>query len=287
MPNNHRLPTDVQHALAAIRQVVLGFDCYKFWIDHALPDLPVAEIKRHCTRFEIHANCSRPYQPLWKSYIEIFQPDDRGSQLLASAIQQGRYRTQPVYAEIALDQITANRMDADAVRNFILAHLLVPHMRHDVVCENGTTFYYSPRAGKNGEKVPLVPALYSDRESKLASQYAGRRCAHLEYRYTGSEVLSTIGIACMADIAAFSHDNFWRQHLTLARLPSKTKLGCFLLPDKSRCTGTALRKRANKFLEPFHVEGQFVLQNVRRAHPDLDKILIPLDHAIVLDKLNK
>lgn len=283
MPTERRLPTEVQTAIAMIEHVALGFDRYRIWLDTPMPELPVKAIEQLGAKLVIKPNRSVQHQPLWQCQISVHQPTEKASQLLADAIQDKRYRTRPDYAEVAADYITSTRADADGVRDFFLAHMLVPHMRVDVVCEEGTTFYYHRRANETGGKAPHVPVIYSDRKSKLAGDHADRRCCHLEHRFSGSAALSQIGIACMADMAAFSHAMFWGRQLKLARLPAKAELGRFLAPEKSDCSGTALRKRAEKFLAPFHVQDRFVLQNLRRAHPRIDRILLSLEHSVLPD----
>jgi hypothetical protein len=286
MRTDNRLPTAALDLISTIDSVVLGFDRISCWIDNPMPALPVSAIEKNCTHLVFKENRAHKFQPLWQSYVELFQPNAKACHMLAAAIAHGQYRTRPHYAELALDVIVANRRAATAARNFILAHLLVPHARDPVVCAHHKTFYFNRRAKAGGGKTPHVVALYSDKRSKLAGAPARRYCSHLEHRLSGSDALASVGIACMADFASFSHRDFWRQHLHLARLPAKAELGRFLKPGKRDCSGTALRKRADKFLTPFYLEDTFVLQNVRLEHPEIDNVLISMENSFFLEGIS-
>lgn len=287
MSNHPRPPADVLDTRKRIRHHVCGFDRLSLWLDHPAPVLPVAALEKHCGKVIINTNRAFRYHQLWQSCVTLFQPDRKALRLLQRAVRKGRYRSCPWYVEIALDCITATTQDAITVRDFHLRHMLVPHCRDEVTCFKKATFYYRRRTVRiNDEqwrKAPHVPVLYADKKSKLlARTYKGQPCCHLEHRFFGADALSRIGIHCAGDFAEFSHAAFWRAHLTLARLPSKADIGRFLAPARTDCSGTALRKRADKFLAPYFLEGVQVLQNLRLSHPEITRILRPLQLADVL-----
>lgn len=70
--------------------------------------------------------------------------------------------------------------------------------------------------------------------------------------------------------------------MKLAELPTKTALGKCLVADTDERSGTAFRNQANKFLDPFYLEGSFVLQNLRITHPNIEELLTPLEHSLMM-----
>lgn len=282
MTDHSRLPTEVKSIRAFVQAYVLSFDRVSFSLDHPAPNLPIHMLNKHCRNVEVTNSCVNRYQPLWQTCVALYQPDQEALRLLQIAVKTGRYRSRPDYAEIALDHVTASQQDAVIVRNFLLKHLLVPHAREKVRCVENETFYYNPRTPVCGGKAPLVTVIYSDKPSKLAGEYEGQPCSHLERRFSGSAALGAIGINCLADFALFSHASFWCANLKLARLPSKVNIGRFLMKEKADYSGTALRKQADKFLKPFFLDDAFVLQNLRLEHPNIAKILRPLESWIML-----
>lgn len=281
-PGHSRLPTELKTARAQVQAYVLGFDRVSFSLDHPAPSLPLQILEKHCRKVEIINSCTNRYQPLWQTRVALHQPDQDALRLLQIAIKNGCYRSRPDYAEIALDHVTVTRQDAVIVRNFFLKHMLVPHARKKVHCEKNETFYYNRRTPVHGGKAPRVTVIYCDKPSKLAGEYKGQPCSHLEQRFSGSDALSGIGINCLADFASFSHESFWHTNLKLACLPAKADISRFLLPEKADCSGTALRKRADKFLAPFFLKDVFILQNLRLAHPGIKGILREMECSFML-----
>ena len=276
-----RLPTDVQRAFGLIKNTAVGFDRITFWVDHPAPDIPVNEIKRHCADLTVNDGKSVLFHPVWQTEIEIFQPSREALSLLAEAIGT-RHRAQLSYAELAIDWLVANRAAAYATRNFLLAHMHVPYLRHGVTFID-TTAYFAPRADRNSMKRARNVALYDDRTSKLwPARQLRSPCCHLEYRLHGVGTLADYGLLTLADCADFDHRAFWAEHLHLCQLPKMAELGRWLDPSHAEVSDATLRKRAAQFLEQYSHRDIFVLQDCRRANPDIDKLLRPLSNDLFL-----
>jgi hypothetical protein len=280
-----RIPQEIANIKKTIRTCISGFDRIHFWIDHPAPLLPLKSLRQHCRNIVIKKNQGYSYHAIWQCKVIVYQPDQEGLRLLADAIREEGYRVRPAYAEIALDHITKDCLGARRVRNFILKHMLVPHCRDEVVCEKKQTFYFHRRTDGNGKQTAHVVTVYCDRPSKLRGEHKGKPCSHLEHRFSGANALRGIGIYCMEDFASFRHDAFWNSQLRLADLPRKTKLARFLAPKKAKCSGTALRKRADKFLRELRLEGVRVLQNIRLAERQIEQVLRPLPNSLLLSRL--
>ena len=120
---------------------------------------------------------------------------------------------------------------------------------------------------------------YCDRPSKIVSPQFGNPCVHVEIRLTGSEVAARAGISSISDIQQFEHAAFWKRMVRLQECPRPTRLGRLLCEEnRPAVSGTALRKRAHKFVESCSVDGQFFMHNARRINRKAAKrfIQIPL-----------
>ncbi|CAJ0724931.1 MULTISPECIES: hypothetical protein [Ralstonia] len=276
-----KLPTEVKDALGLIKRVVTGFDRLTFWIDHPAPRIPVSGIERHCANLKVNAGKSLLFHPVWQTEIEIFQPSREALSVLVQAIGT-RHRVQLSYSELALDWLVESRAAAYAIRNFLLAQMYVPYLRHDVTFAK-TTAYFAPRADKNSLKSARNVALYDDSTSKLwAARQLRSPCCHLEHRLQGVETLAASGLLTLADCVDFDHRAFWAENLRLFRMPSKGDLGRWLDPDNADVSEAALRKRADRFLNQYRHNEAFVLQDCRREYPDIDKLLLPLANELFL-----
>ena len=273
-------PVDVRRVLGLISDVEMAFDRLTFWIDHPAPDIPSSLIKRHCGGLQVRNCYSLPFHPAWQTEIAIFQPGHRALIALQHAIQT-RHRTRLGYAEAALDWLVDDYVSAQALHQFMLGHLRVPYMRQPVWFEQGTA-YFARLAAADGTKNSRNVVLYADRESKLWP--AGRRrspCCHLEFRLDGVGTLAQHGLHTLSDCIEFDHRAFWKDNLRLFRLPSKVELGRQLapLPQERRVSGTALAKRANRFLGRYRHNETFVLQNCWRDNPTIADLVTVLDNT--------
>ena len=277
-----KLPAEIRNALDLIKQTVTGFDRVTFLVDHPKPDIPASEIERHCSRLTITVGRSLSYHPMWQTTVDVFQPSDTAFSLLATAMGT-RHATRLRYAELAIDWLVDTPTDAYSFRRFILGHVHVPYLRHNVGFA-GMTAYFSPRTDQDTKKKNARNiVLYADRTSKLwSARQLHSPCCHLEYRLQGAGTLAAYGLLTLADCAHFDHHAFWAKNLRLYHLPKMAELGRWLRPDSVDMTDAALRKRANLFLSQYRHNETFVLQNCWRDAPGIDKLLQPLPNELFL-----
>lgn len=268
----------MQRALDAITGIVTGFDRLTCWIDHPAPDIPVPLVRRYCGEMTI-TNCySRPFHPVWQTEIKIFQPSREALIELQRALES-RHRIRMGYAELAFDWLVADRNAADTLYRFIVKHMRVPYLRHAVTFEEETA-YFAPRAADDLSKNVRNVVLYADRPSKLWGARQDRSpCCHLEHRFHGVDTLAQRGLLSLEDCIRFDHRAYWTEHLRLFRLPSKVELGRWLNPDSIDVSGTALAKRADRFLDRYSHGDTFVLQDCWRGNPSIANVLTPIDNA--------
>jgi hypothetical protein len=102
---------------------------------------------------------------------------------------------------------------------------------------------------------------------------------------SGSEAIAGAGISSIGDLLEFDHSAFWERSIRLHQLPTFTKLGRMLGSHSERVvSGSALRKRAKKFIESCCIEGQFFMHNAVRKHPSVARRFgrIPLGQLMPL-----
>lgn len=278
-PKSHtKRSVEMQRALDAITGIVTGFDRLTCWVDHPAPDIPIHLVRRYCGEMTI-TNCySRPFHPVWQTEIKIFQPSREALIELQRALES-RHRIRMVYAELAFDWLAADRDAADTLYRFIVKHMRVPYLRHAVTFEEETA-YFAPRAADDLSKNVRNVVLYADRPTKLwAARQDRSPCCHLEHRFQGVGTLAQRGLLSLEDCIRFDHRVYWAEHLRLFRLPSKVELGRWLNPDSIDVSGTALAKRADRFLDRYSHGGTFVLQDCWRGNPNIANVLTPIDNA--------
>jgi len=83
-----------------------GFDRIEIWLDRSEYPGELDALKAHCRNVK-HVVGEMPYQPRWKSQLEIFQPTTECLQELKNALG-GTVDSEIAYAEIALDLIPKN-----------------------------------------------------------------------------------------------------------------------------------------------------------------------------------
>ena len=253
---------------------VYAFDRITIAIDRpALPKAAANRLNRGCKGGLKPEPGYMEFNPKWQCQLKLFQPSEEALRVLIECLgdQIGAIVTG---AELAVDMICEQDRDALATQAWIAERLVFRRQRDSVIREQGTTDYYSrrtsPRSGKRGR----VGVVYADKPSKLNSKFFGRTCVHLECRFTGSQVLASIGIASVSDLLTFNHEAFWRSAVTLFQLPSRTELGRLLDgPGGNDVSGTALRKRAMAAIDGSSSAGQFFMHSLVRRHPDLRRKL--------------
>ena len=274
-----RLSTEMLNVLnLIIARPVMGFDRVSFVMDHPSPDIRLPLIGRHCNSITLKPCEPQKYHPMWQSHVDLFQPSAQALNLICQFIGN-RYRVSLNYAEIAIDFLTETSGDAAEVHRFMLEHMTVPYLRHDVTHMGGTA-YFAPRSMSSGTATPHNVVIYSDRPSKLRSvAYLCQPCCHLEHRLVGLAEMENHGFFSLTDCAQFDHEAFWHKNLHLSQLPAKVDLGRWLDPENSNVSGTALRKRADKFLDAYRYNGTLILQDCLHDNGDLKPLMRSIKSA--------
>ena len=247
---------------------IFGFDRITVWLD--VPELPISKhlLEPHCTKIIVHVKQAR-FQARWKCQVLIFQPTAKFFVLLAESLGQN-IAARVTYVEIACDLPANNRRQAVVWRNKFLASAHPHYQRQPVVRYKTKTTYYYGRRTHNGKRRSHVQVVYCDSPSKLNNAQppeASPPCLHIEWRATGSVALDRVGITCLEDLIRFDHERFWNKHIRLYDLPKKTQLGRVLAElrgDHTDVSGTALRKRAGRWIERSMIGGNFVMHNAIR-----------------------
>ena len=292
------VPAESKQSLHRIRHVQYAYDRILVALDTPTPDLPIKQLQKLCRGETILVRGARPFDALYVSRVELFQPQPEAIRLLNDIVESKGYAARVERVEVACDLISASREDTNALGAWILAHVTVPNMSHSVVTRKRT--YYYARATteahearddatadenntpkRKARKVERNFVLYFDRRSKLAGPWRKRRCVHIEFRFRGQRTLEGKGLSTLADLAAFDHPAFWRQELKLRRFVSKAKLGRWLDRDNADVSGTALRKRANVFMSDNQIAGRFVMQKALQEDPSLREVLLDVDPSVI------
>jgi len=253
-----RLPAECLRLEEQIRDRVYGIDRLSLVCDsQQQPHLP-ASIKRHCGNVKV-SRTPCEFQRSYPWQISLYQPTRRALKALRTFLGR-RFSVKIFYVELACDFLVEDANDADAIKVFLLGHISPKSMRHPVVIQNGTA-YFSRRSSEIGDKANKNLVMYSDKESKFADDEIN--CCHIEWRLSGVRGLEFAGIRCVDDLISFDHQRFWINALDVINLPKKETLG-ELAVDRSggSVSGSALRKSANKLLDEYRVNGNFVLHNL-------------------------
>ena len=244
---------------------VHGFDRIAVAIDCAAVSGPVAKLEASCRGGMTVIQRRLKFNPQWKATVELYQPSAKALRLLVNDCLAEHVGALPTYAEVAVDFIFRSHRQAAVFGDYLAQRIVMRHQRQTVHVEDNTTIYFARRADVAGNKRGRVGCMYFDRPSKLASAHQGQPCVHVEIRLTGSAALSAVGIASASDFLTFDHLQFWASAISLYDLPSKTELGRHIGGrDDSGVSGTALRKRAEKFIRKASVDGQFFMHNAAR-----------------------
>ena len=245
--------------------LVHRFDRLAVAIDCAAVPGSVAKLEASCQGGVTVTNRKLKFNPQWKAKLDLFQPSAMALRSLVNDCLGEHAGAMPTYAEVAVDFIFRSRRHAAVFGDYLAQRIVMRHQRQAVQVEDHTTIYYGRRADVAGNKRGRVGCMYWDRLSKLASAHKGHPCVHVEIRLTGSAALSAVGIASASDFLTFDHMRFWASAISLYDLPAKTELGRHIGGrDDGGVSGTALRKRADKFIRKASVDGQFFMHNAAR-----------------------
>lgn len=252
----------------ADNRVILGFDRITIWLD--LPELPIAKhiLDTHCTGLEVQVGQMR-HNARWKCRLVILQPTSQFLVLLVKALGHDTSAL-VTYIEISVDLTADSRRQAWLWRNAFLASARMHYQRQPVVRDKAkTTYYYGRRTDPKtkARRRPNVLAVYADKPSKLNNAQPADGlppCLHIEWRADGSAALEQLGIVSLDDLIRFDHRRFWNEHIRLYQLPKKTQLGRLLAEfcgADTNVSGTALRRRAERWMQKHGIQGKFVMHN--------------------------
>ena len=252
---------------------IFNYDRFTLWLSH--PDFPISlyDLKSHCTDAKLRVQ-KMPFNPNWKAKLEIFQPTRKCLVLLEKALGN-EISTMPTYVELACDRPADCGKEARRWCDCFLSSARMLHQRQAVV-HNGSIWYFGDRFNENGERrINKVLAVYADKPSKLNNARPDPHLSpdlHIEYRVTGSSALSKQGICCVHDLLGFDHMGFWNRSIRMFQLPKPTELGKFLAKASgadAEASGTALRKRAARWIAKHSIGGQFIMHNALHATPKI------------------
>lgn len=288
-PIHNRSLIDLPHSFTPYP--VSGYDRIGMYLDYSDWPLPIEQLEATCCGIEI-APAVIPYQARWKQQIHLFQPTPMALRILDESLKGG-VGVGISYAEIALDILHPDKRRVKAIRNSFLASVKLPYGRDKVVPDK--SIYYYRRRTTGTTRTPKNLVLYADNPSKLHNEchyLDGLPCCHFEMRISGSDSLEKEGIVSLKDLIRFKHHAFWERNLRLYSVPTQpTKLGRMLaLADgaSTKVSGTALRKRANRWKERYSISHErsmiFVLHNALLASPKLAQILTRMTFREWLDE---
>lgn len=266
MKSNHLIPPP--HEAVAHAH---GFDRIKIATDRAVLPEPIDKLNFLCAGGADFDVRNLKFNPAWKATLDLRQPAPEAISELRSGYLADQVGAMITYIEVAWDIIFKTQRQAREFQTWLLERLSLCYQRgaiHVFEC----TVYFSRRAGATSGKRGVVGVTYCDRPSKIVSPHFERPCVHVEIRLTGSDVAARAGIASVSDLVHFDHAEFWKRAIRLHECPPPTRLGRLLGGhDMPSVSGTALRKRAHKFVEGCSLDGQFFMHNARRANQRVAK----------------
>ena len=257
-----------------------GYDRARVLIDRPMLPGPVKQLRRACSGGLEVVPGRVKFNPVWQCTVDMYQPSLLALQILNDLCLGSQVGALLTYVEITHDLMFRRRAAALRYESQLLQRLIMRHQRGHVVRHSETTNYFNGRSDASAGKRGRVGVVYSDRPSKLNTPYAGRPCVHIECRITGSAKLAAIGLASVGDLQEFDFGLFWNSAAALYALPPKTEIGQIIGgPGGDDVSGTALRKRGQKFIQECSIGDQFFMHNAVRREPRLLRRLekLPMD----------
>ena len=256
-----------------------GYDRARVLIDQPMLPGPINRLRRACGGGLEVVPGRLKFNPVWQCTVDLYQPSQLALEILNDLCLGSQVGALLTYVEIAHDLIFRRRAAALRYESQLLRRLVMRHQR-GYVFRYADTYYFNGRSDASASKRGRVGVVYSDRPSKLNTPYAGRPCVHIECRITGSAKLAAIGLASVGDILKFDFSSFWNSAAALYALPLKTEIGQIIGgPGGDDVSGTALRKRGQKFIQECSMDGHFFMHNAVRREPRLLRRLekLPMD----------
>ena len=242
---------------------------------------PIKQLRRACGGGLEVIPGRLKYNLNWQCTVDMFQPSLLALEILNDSCLGSQVGALLTYVEIAHDLIFRNKAAALRYESQLMRHLVMRHQRGHVF-RHLKINYFNGRSDAAGSKRGRVGVVYSDMPSKQNTPHAGKPCVHIECRITGSAKLADIGLASVGDLQKLDFGLFWKSAVALYALPSKTEIGQIIGgPGGDDVSGTALRKRGQKFIQECSIEDQFFMHNAVRREPRLLRKLVKLPMDIL------
>lgn len=283
MESSKKQPTKTSNGLADIEpEIVFGYDRITMWSDHNSFPGGLDVLRGHCKKFEEFPGLM-PFNPQFKSKIQIRQPTKKCLRILAAALGSN-ISVRVNYVEFSCDIPAESKKQALHWRNKFLASARMKNQRQSVVRDDEykSNYYYGRRANEDRSKRRSVLAVYADKPSKVQNARPTDDtppCLHLEFRVASSTRLASLGIVTIEDMINFNHKSFWNENIAMYELPKPTKLGRLLARVAGadlNVSGSALRRRAMRFKEANennHIGNKFIMHNALLRRPDISRRL--------------
>lgn len=250
-----------------------GFDHLIFWFDRSELPFDTDLLKPHCGDLKVNAR-QPEFHANRKLSLSLLQPTRKCLILLRESI--GREMVVDVtYAEVARDILVKDATAADGLLDAFLAAVFIPYSHHTFKRYKDTGSWYCGPPTKKGS----VMAVYPDCPSKINNARPLDDDApdfHFEWRASGKDALSKIGIGSIDDLIMFDHGRHWAERIRLFDVSNKTELGRKLahcMGGKANASNPAYLKRGNKWISDHTEGGKFVLHNAMKSTPDLQSAL--------------
>lgn len=256
-----------------------GYDRARIMIDRPLLPGPFKDVLRACGGGLAIVPGRLKFNPVWQCTVDLYQPSQLALNIFIDECLGSKVSALLTYVEIAHDLIFEREALAIRYESHLFRHLVMRHQRGIVVRYKHTN-YFNRFTDASASKRGRVGVIYTDKPSKLNTVHAGKPCIHMECRITGSAKLAAVGLGSVGDLVSFDFRNFWNSAVALYELPSKSELGLIVGGPAGRdVSGTALRKRAGKFIDECSIDGQFFMHNAVRQEPRLLRKLekLPLE----------
>ncbi len=249
------------HKIVGTLPHVFGFDRVTIWVSQAdIKGLDEA-LGPHCHSFTLTAKPMKQ-NSLRKAKLEILQPTKEAFLALERCLNSS-VRATPNYVEPGWDIICKNPKQAASMGQWRHVSVRFKSVRTLMTKpEEYEIYYYAPRTmGEANGKTSRVPVEYSDKNSKLRSQYAGHPCSHMEMRVYGIAAVQQLGLYSLADLTQFDHVAYWRKAVEIYKMPNKTALGKMVASPRQITTDYGFRKNADRWMQKHTVAGHFAMHN--------------------------
>jgi hypothetical protein len=217
--------------------------------------------------------------------LVVKRPDQKTLKYLAQLQQQHKGKIFRI--DLALDLITANEADAEALNDWLLKHTMLRWRRKGHMLDIENTFYWiEQRKRKRRSNREVV--LYPDRESKITGEVD---CVHLELRFLNVSACRTAGLSQIDSLLDLDPSEVIKKHLkfTSFDVEAYQQQRVKKAVEDDRKEHRRANKPANEFLDQYrssiprrimsHLKRtqQDRAQGIRNFHPRISMNSVDLD----------